>query len=191
MEQVARAVETGALRAGDPLPAVRGLAEELVIHPNAVARAYQALADEGVLTRPDGPGPVLTSGRRMATLSSPGASAVRSAEQAARALLDRELRGAREVQDRLLPQDYPAIDGIDYAGASRPALGVGGDYFDFIRLSERTFGIAVGDVCGKGMPAALLMATLRAALRSQTLGAADSDGSHDTGDLAALIARLN
>src|SRR5262249_55923698 len=122
VEQVARAVETGALRPGDRLPGVGGLAEELVIHPNAVARAYQALADQGVLTRPDGAGAVLASGDRRSNATSASmfsrvpALDRAAAEQAARALMDRELRGAREVQDRLLAQDCPAFDGVDYAG---------------------------------------------------------------------------
>jgi sigma-B regulation protein RsbU (phosphoserine phosphatase) len=73
--------------------------------------------------------------------------------------------------------------GIEYAGACRPALGVGGDYYDFIGLSETTLGIAIGDVSGKGIPAALLMATLRAYLRAQTI--------QGDSDLAAMMANLN
>jgi len=80
----------------------------------------------------------------------------------------RELEMAREVQERLFPQDCRALTGLDYAGACRPAFEVGGDYYDFIRLSETELGIAIGDVSGKGMSASLLMATLRAYLRGQT-----------------------
>jgi len=86
----------------------------------------------------------------------------------------RELEIARDVQERLFPQDYPAVAGLQYAGACRPAFEVGGDYYDFIRFSETDLGIAIGDVSGKGISASLLMATLRAYLRGLTaLGEAD------------------
>ena len=89
-------------------------------------------------------------------------------EVAEREKQKRELEIAHEVQNRLFPQSYPPVPGLDYAGACRPAMGVGGDYYDFIPLSKTQLGIAIGDVSGKGIPAALLMATLRAFLRGQT-----------------------
>jgi sigma-B regulation protein RsbU (phosphoserine phosphatase) len=104
-------------------------------------------------------------------------------EVAAREKHKRELEIAHEVQERLFPQEYPLIPGLDYAGACRPALGVGGDYYDFILLSKTELGIAIGDVSGKGIPAALLMATLRAYLRGQTI--------HRQRDLTAVMATLN
>jgi sigma-B regulation protein RsbU (phosphoserine phosphatase) len=110
-----------------------------------------------------------------------------TAEVAAREKHRRELEIAHDVQQRLFPQEYPAIPGLDYAGACRPALGVGGDYYDFVLLSPFRLGIAIGDVSGKGIPAALLMATLRAFLRGQTI-------QHTTGgqaDLTAVMANLN
>jgi sigma-B regulation protein RsbU (phosphoserine phosphatase) len=104
-------------------------------------------------------------------------------EVAAREKAHREIEIAREVQERLFPQDRPPIHGLEYDGACRPALGVGGDYYDFIPVSANELGIAIGDVSGKGIPAALLMATLRAYLRGQTI--------HGESDLAALMANLN
>jgi hypothetical protein len=86
---------------------------------------------------------------------------------------------AREVQERLFPQGSPSTGGLDCAGHCRPAQGVGGDYYDFVPLPDGRLGIAVGDVSGKGIPAALLMAGLRASLRGQTLGG--------PADLAALM----
>ncbi len=106
-----------------------------------------------------------------------------AAEIAEREKHKRELEIAREVQERLFPQEYPPITGLDYAGACRPALGVGGDYYDFILLSKSELAVAIGDVSGKGIPAALLMATLRAFLRGQTV--------ERKKDLTALIANLN
>ena len=104
-------------------------------------------------------------------------------EVANREKAKRELEIAREVQERLFPQEYPPIPGVEYAGACRPALGVGGDYYDFIARSPTQLGIAIGDVSGKGIPAALLMATLRAYLRGQTVGG--------EANLTGLMANLN
>jgi phosphoserine phosphatase RsbU/P len=106
-----------------------------------------------------------------------------AAEVATREKYKRELEIAHEVQERLFPQEYPAVTGLDYAGACRPALGVGGDYYDFILLPENKLGIAIGDVSGKGIPAALLMATLRACLRAET--------KHQQNDLTSVMANLN
>jgi len=107
-----------------------------------------------------------------------------AAEVAAHAKQTRDIEIARDVQQRLLPQEFPPIPGLDYAGACRAALGVGGDYYDFIPLSQTQLGIAIGDVSGKGIPAALLMASLRAYLRgAQTI--------HHQADLTAVMRNLN
>lgn len=90
-------------------------------------------------------------------------------EVAQRERLDRELEIAREVQQRLFPQTLPVVQGLDFAGYCRPALGVGGDYYDFIRLPDQCLGVAIGDVSGKGIAAALMMASLQASLRGQTI----------------------
>jgi phosphoserine phosphatase RsbU/P len=89
----------------------------------------------------------------------------------------------REVQERLFPQAVPAIVGLDCSGFCRPALGVAGDYYDFLALPQGKLGVAVGDVSGKGIAAALLMASLQASLRSQAAGVGD--------DLAGLIRNVN
>jgi serine phosphatase RsbU (regulator of sigma subunit) len=95
----------------------------------------------------------------------------------------RELEIARDVQQRLFPQHLPAIAGLEYAGACRPAQAVGGDYYDFISLSDTALGIAIGDVSGKGISAALLMATLRASLRALAVA--------NSADVCGLMANLN
>jgi phosphoserine phosphatase RsbU/P len=104
-------------------------------------------------------------------------------EVAEREKRKREMEIAREVQQRLFPQVLPIVPGLDVAGACRPALAVGGDYYDFVQLQDGSLGIAIGDISGKGIPASLLMATLRAYLRSQTIQ------THH--DLPAMIANLN
>jgi sigma-B regulation protein RsbU (phosphoserine phosphatase) len=103
-------------------------------------------------------------------------------ERAQRERFNRELEIAREVQDHLFPQRLPAVPGLDYCGRCRPAREVGGDYYDFLELPEGRLGIAVGDVSGKGVGAALMMASLEATLRSQ------ASVGHD---LAELMERVN
>jgi sigma-B regulation protein RsbU (phosphoserine phosphatase) len=80
--------------------------------------------------------------------------------------LEREVRIAQQVQTRLFPQKVPRSDGLECHGVCRPARGVAGDYYDFLELDREHLGIAVGDVAGKGISAALLMASLQGALRS-------------------------
>ena len=79
----------------------------------------------------------------------------------------RELEIARDVQSKLLPQSRPVLDSLDYAGACLQARVVGGDYFDFVLLSPHQFGLVLADISGKGISAALLMASLQANLRAQ------------------------
>jgi phosphoserine phosphatase RsbU/P len=104
-------------------------------------------------------------------------------EAAQRQRITRELEIAREVQERLFPQQIPARDGVELAGYCRPALGVGGDYYDMIDFEDGRLGLAIGDVSGKGISAALLMASLRASLRGMAM-----DSPHD---LALLMKKLN
>jgi sigma-B regulation protein RsbU (phosphoserine phosphatase) len=80
----------------------------------------------------------------------------------------RELAMAAAVQKRLLPARAPDIKGYDCFGVTVPSTMVGGDFHDWIELPGGNWGIAVGDVAGKGVPAAILMASVRAALRAQT-----------------------
>jgi phosphoserine phosphatase RsbU/P len=104
-------------------------------------------------------------------------------EVAQRERLNREVEIAREVQERLFPQKLPIIRGLDYAGHCRTALGVGGDYYDFLALPKGNLGIAIGDVSGKGIAAALMMASLQASLRSEATRAPDN--------LAAAVGNIN
>lgn len=83
--------------------------------------------------------------------------------------LTRELILAAEVQRRLLPASAPEHVSLQLAGFCEPARGVGGDYYDFIVLDNERVGVAIADVAGKGMPAALLMSTVQATLRTLTV----------------------
>ncbi len=84
--------------------------------------------------------------------------------------LRRELALAGEVQRRLFPERMPTTANLTFAGVCIPARGVGGDYYDFIDLGNRSIGVALADVAGKGIAAALVMSVVQASLRSLTRG---------------------
>jgi phosphoserine phosphatase RsbU/P len=78
---------------------------------------------------------------------------------------EEELREAREIQNRLLPKELPKVADYEIAAMTRPAHCVGGDYYDVVRVSERDTILSIADVAGKGLPAALLMSNLQAAVK--------------------------
>jgi phosphoserine phosphatase RsbU/P len=106
------------------------------------------------------------------------------AEQRQRQRLENEITIAREVQEQLFPRSLPSVPGLQLGATCRPARTVSGDYYDFITLGPTRIGIAIADISGKGIFAALLMASLQAALRSM----ASLDGH---GGTATLVSRLN
>jgi sigma-B regulation protein RsbU (phosphoserine phosphatase) len=107
-------------------------------------------------------------------------------ESKKRQRLENEISIASEVQNQLFPQKMPSIGGVELEAICKAARTVSGDYYDFIQLSPTHLAIALADISGKGISAALLMASLQAALRSQLLAA----GS-ETMSTAELVARLN
>jgi len=80
---------------------------------------------------------------------------------------EKELAVARDIQASFLPKRAPDVPGFELAGATQPHAEVGGDYFDFIRVSDSRLGIAIADVSGKGIPAALIMAGFRMSLLAE------------------------
>lgn len=88
-----------------------------------------------------------------------------------------DMNFAKEVQGRLFPRKPPLLRTLSYAGICLPVGHLGGDYFDFLDLGRDYLGLAVGDISGKGIAAALLMASLQASLRSQCALALDDIGS--------------
>ncbi len=107
-------------------------------------------------------------------------------EQKQRLRLQNEISIAREVQNQLFPQQVPEVPGVQIEAICKAARTVSGDYYDFIQLSPTHIAIAVADISGKGISAALLMASLQAALRSQVLAPGTEHLS-----TAELVARLN
>jgi len=100
--------------------------------------------------------------------------------------LENEISIAREVQDQLFPRNLPHVTGVEIEAICRAARSVSGDYYDFIQLSESRVAFAIADISGKGISAALLMASLQAALRSQLLTPEGEKMS-----TAELVGRLN
>lgn len=106
--------------------------------------------------------------------------------------LRRELALASEVQQRLFPESPPTSAALELAGYCQPARGVGGDYYDFLALDDEQIGIAVADVAGKGISAALVMSIVQASLRSQTMapGSAQARPNSSLSELVSTINRL-
>jgi len=107
-------------------------------------------------------------------------------EQNKRQRLENEISIAREVQNQLFPSTLPSVPGVEIEAICKAARSVSGDYYDFIQLSPTHIAIAIADISGKGISAALLMASLQAALRSQLL----ADGTEHL-STAELVSRLN
>jgi phosphoserine phosphatase RsbU/P len=99
------------------------------------------------------------------------------------ASLHRDLAIAKEVQEASFPRQLPVIPGLNCVSYYKPAHGVGGDYYDFLPLKKGAWRIAIGDVSGNGIGAALGMANLQGLLRGQTL--------HAHADLEEVMAHVN
>ncbi|HEU4785619.1 MAG TPA: SpoIIE family protein phosphatase [Ktedonobacterales bacterium] len=108
------------------------------------------------------------------TLATQAAPAVRvaqlvreqQAEARTRERTEQELRIARIIQQTLLPQELPQLDGWQFGAYYQPARAVGGDFYDFLQFDDGRLGLVIGDVTDKGVPAALVMATTRSMLRT-------------------------
>jgi sigma-B regulation protein RsbU (phosphoserine phosphatase) len=98
-------------------------------------------------------------------------------------LMRRELDLAREVQVRMLPDRPTGLDRLECVGFCRPARSIGGDYYDLIPFADGQFALTLGDVAGKGIPAAVMMASIQTLLRSML--------KQGVSDLAAILASLN
>ena len=107
--------------------------------------------------------------------------------------LQSELEIAREVQAQLFPRSAPEVPGLALYGVCKAARTVSGDYYDFLKLGENRVCLVLGDVSGKGISAALLMAAIQSALRAQFYdgGARTSDSQALALSTAAVVSRLN
>lgn len=109
--------------------------------------------------------------------------------------LESELEIAREVQSQLFPREIPQLQNLQLAGSCQPARMVSGDYYDYMRLDLNWAALAIGDVAGKGISAALLMASIQSSLRAQLNARTLSGGPGQVNGLPRLISestsRLN
>lgn len=107
--------------------------------------------------------------------------------------LESELKIAEEVQRQLFPQRAPELPGAQMFGECRPARGVSGDYYDFLKLNRERVGLVLGDVSGKGIYAALLMAGIQSVMRAQFYNGRFSDSGSGASHLstATVLCRLN
>ncbi|MCH7753669.1 SpoIIE family protein phosphatase [candidate division KSB1 bacterium] len=96
--------------------------------------------------------------------------------------LKKEMQVAQEIQQTLLPMDFPDLDGYELSAYYEAAKEVGGDYYDFVEVDKDTLGIAVADVSGKGVPGSLVMAMIRQTLRTESRGLKDA---------AEVLSRVN
>jgi len=95
----------------------------------------------------------------------------------------KEMEIARTIQMNLLPKIYPTVENMDISAMSLPAKKVGGDYYDIITLPDNRYGVAIADVSGKGVPAAILLATIRASLLIEA--------QQKSATVTSVISRLN
>lgn len=93
-------------------------------------------------------------------------SAILHGEAHEKRLLERELKQASEIQRVLLPRESPQLSDFNFAACYHPARLVSGDYYDYVKVDDDHFGVAIGDVCGKGIAASLIVAMCRSLLRS-------------------------
>lgn len=160
------------LLSGHPRPSCCALpgAEHLLGVPIAVDGVPKGILVVGDKESRTGVGPFPESDRRtLELLANQAAIALENAELHRQALekerLEHEIELASEIQKQILPKEVPQLRGFELAGWNRPARHVGGDYFDFLPMAEPGhLGLIVGDVSGKGVPAALLVSTLHSAL---------------------------
>jgi sigma-B regulation protein RsbU (phosphoserine phosphatase) len=157
-----------------PLPGRNRLAGVIALGPKRSEEPYSKTDRQLLQTIASQTGLALENAELLENLTS---------EITQRERISREIEIAREVQERLFPQSYPKVPDVDLAGYCRPAQAVGGDYYDFFLLDDGRLALALGDISGKGISAALLMASLRASLRSIA--------SLQQSDLATLIHHVN
>lgn len=164
--EIAAFLATGAAAPSDLLPGARHLLGA-PIEVDSGPRGFLAVGDKESRR---GVGPFLPGDRRTLSLfANQAAIALENARLHLQALekerLEREMHLAAEIQRQILPQGAPQVDGYQVVGWYRPARQVGGDYYDLFHMRGDRLGVVLGDVSGKGMPAALMVSILHSALR--------------------------
>jgi sigma-B regulation protein RsbU (phosphoserine phosphatase) len=158
------------LAGGEAPPDLLPGATYLLGLPIAIEETPRGLLVVGDKESRRGVGPFLSSDlRTLALFANQVAIALENArlhrEALERERLEREMQVAAEIQRQILPKGAPAVAGYQLVGWNRPARQVGGDYYDLLALPDGRVELVVGDVSGKGIPAALMVSTLHSALR--------------------------
>lgn len=171
----------------EPPPDLLPGARHLLGVPIAYERSPRGMLVVGDKESRRGVGPFLPGDRRtLGLFANQAAIALENVRLHLRALeqerLEREMHVAAEIQRQILPKGAPQVPGFQLVGWNRPARQVGGDYYDMFPAQDGKVGLVVGDVSGKGIPAALMVSTLHSALRLLV---------DQTGIGAGLLERLN
>ena len=159
--QVVEKIVTDELAAGSELLPINTLASNQRVSINTVKRAYELLEKSGFVEATGEKGfhvNALTSKQKL--------NFAKQKLLDNNALLD-QLNVARKIQQDLLPRELPNNDKIQMAAYWEPCHFVGGDFYDYIPIDDRRFGVVIADACGKGLPAAMLSSQIQAMLKSE------------------------
>jgi phosphoserine phosphatase RsbU/P len=154
-------VMTGWATVGIAVEAMRGGVTDFVEKPWSNTKLLEILQKQIALGR----------GRRESALRAAQESDAHKQIESLLHAQEHEINEARSIQEGFLPKDIPQLPGYEIVGAWQSARVVGGDYFDVLPFDDNTLGLCIADVAGKGMPAALLMSNLQAAVRGLASGA--------------------
>jgi sigma-B regulation protein RsbU (phosphoserine phosphatase) len=158
------------LVASEPLRNEANLLSYKVIHGERVELESKRRRKDGTLIDVSILGaPIVHEGKQLGIYAIYRDITERKRAEEARIRLKEEARMARNIQMNLLPKGNPQVPRFDIAGRNVPALNVGGDYFDFIWIDDHRLAIGLGDVSGKGLASALVMANLQATIRGLAL----------------------
>lgn len=96
-----------------------------------------------------------------------------------------QMRLAAVIQRRMIPKKAPSVKGLDIAAAYEPAFEIGGDFYDFVQIDQTTIAVGIGDVIGKGIPAAIMMSMFRGTMRAY------ADGGFERHSMDEIVTKLN
>ena len=162
--QLLEKIITDDLPEGNELLPIRTLARKEHVSINTIKKAYQELEQDGIIQR--------QSNERFVIVSITEEQKRRIAQKLFKHNergndIEAELELAGQIQKSLLPQNLPCDDQVCMAACSQPSRTVGGDFYDYIPIDPYRFGIVIGDACGKGLPAAILISQVQAIIRSE------------------------
>ncbi len=163
--QLQAKILAGDLQHGATLLPVKSFARAHRVSVQTVARAYQDLAREGLISFKNGTGAYVNAISASQKKALATHYLFSDAQESRR--LEEELMMAQKIQQRLLPSFLPSNDRFQLAAYSEPSRPLGGDYYDCLALDDHRFALIIADACGKGLPAALLIAQIQAVIKNE------------------------